>query len=509
MQNASTLLFEPRVAVFDTQRFEYPENPPFHPPAVYPEYPFTSQEIDQSNYVYAAVRQLFVLMKLDLEHFETSSWNPLGVLIHPGDNIVLKPNLVISDHPDGLPGIQASVVHGSIIRSFLDYILIANKGQGNITIADSPIKEVDFKRVLGLMGIQQVVDYLNSQHHTHIEIVDFRDFYVDRDQDRVMTQRHTLAGDSLGYRIIDLGQKSMLAEISDYADRYRSTAVVYENVMRRVHNRERNLYSIPNHLLRSDVVISFAKFKTHRKAGVTLSLKNMVGITNEKRWLPHHRVGSPKQGGDLFADDTRLDIKIKERAKDVLISSSWGRWAAKWVGVPLLKIYQSILAPLLNRHVSTESTTHRVEDGDWYGNDTVWRMVLDLNTLLLYANKEGEVCREPQRRYFSVVDGIIGGMEEGPLKPKPLPCGVLAAGFNPVAVDIVCARMMGFDVRKVPLLMRASKREWLPLGLFRPEDIHISTNLPRWEQILSSTDPGLKFTPSRGWQGKIEIDSNP
>src|SRR5207244_1973231 len=116
--------------------------------------------------------------------------------------------------------------------------------------------------------------------------------------------------------------------------------------------------------------------KTHRKAGVTLSLKNMVGLTNEKRWLPHHRLGSPSQGGDLYADQTRPDVKLKERAKDMLITHSWGRWGARYVGLPLFKFYTLIAKPLLDRLYSNCAISH-VEDGDWYGNDTVWRMVLD------------------------------------------------------------------------------------------------------------------------------------
>lgn len=77
-----------------------------------------------------------------------------------------------------------------------------------------------------------------------------------------------------------------------------------------------------------------------------------------------------------------------------------------------------------------------------------------------------------------------------------------------MAVDIVCTRMMGFDFRKVPLVLQASKREWLPLGLYTPKDISVLSNVPRWEHILSSTDCGLHFTPSHGWQGHIEIDHN-
>ncbi len=498
----SDRFFDPRVAVFDTGQTCYPEHPPFHPPTAYPEYLFGEDEVDRANYVYDAIRQLFVLLGLDVERYGTREWNPLSALIRPGDQVVLKPNLVISEHPDGLVGIYASVVHGSLLRAVLDYVLIANRGEGRIVIADSPIKEVDFSRILELTGIGQTVAYLNARHHLGIEVLDWRDVQVTRDANRVMVSQQRLPGDPRGYRLIDLGETSMLAEIAQYAARYRSTAAMYDRAIHTAHTRTRNVYSLPNSLLQADTVISLAKLKTHRKAGVTLSLKNMVGLTNEKRWLPHHRIGSPREGGDLYADATRLDIKFKERAKDVLITHAWGRWVAQALGVPLLKIYERALKPFLDQR--TGNAREQIEDGDWYGNDTVWRMVLDLNTLLFYADRNGQLCDVPQRRYLSLIDGIVGGMEEGPLKPRPRPAGILIAGFNPVAVDVVCARVMGFDYRLIPQIRRALERRWLPLGNLDAQNIVIKSNLARWRDILQSDDAGLGFTPTRGWQGHIE-----
>ena len=52
----------------------------------------------------------------------------------------------------------------------------------------------------------------------------------------------------------------------------------------------------------ADVVISLPKMKTHKKTGVTLSIKNFVGITADKNYLPHHTWGSPKHGGDDYPD---------------------------------------------------------------------------------------------------------------------------------------------------------------------------------------------------------------
>ncbi len=498
------MLFTPKVAVNDLGRYEYPARPPFNPPTRYPEAPLKDGSLDPDNFVYAAVRELLILLGLDRENFGTPQWNPLGCIIQPGDRVVLKPNLVVSDHPAGLPGIYASVVHGSVVRAVLDYVLIANRGEGRITIADSPIKEVDFDRILALTGIGPMTADLNEKHGLQIDLVDLRDIQVVRNADRVMVVGKRLEGDPDGYRVIDLGRDSMLHEIERHAARLRSTAAFYENASAEAHRNHQHLYSLPNRILETDVLISLSKLKTHRKAGVTLSLKNMVGITNEKRWLPHHRAGSPNQGGDLFADATRLDIKLKELAKDILITHRWGQAAAKYLGVPLLKLYQRLAKPALDQTLGTEGEKH-VEDGDWHGNDTVWRMVLDLNTLMLYADRAGVLQTTLQRRYFSIVDGIIGGMEEGPLKPRPANSGVLLAGFNPVAVDMVGARLMGFDIERIPLIRRARTREAYPLGQFTVEDLVIASNVERWQTIFQSADPGLAFEASAGWKGHIEI----
>ena len=51
----------------------------------------------------------------------------------------------------------------------------------------------------------------------------------------------------------------------------------------------------------ADVVINLPKLKTHKKTGVTISLKNMVGINGYRNCLPHHTIGTPDASGDEFA----------------------------------------------------------------------------------------------------------------------------------------------------------------------------------------------------------------
>jgi len=65
-------------------------------------------------------------------------------------------------------------------------------------------------------------------------------------------------------------------------------------------------------------------------------------------------------------------------------------------------------------------TQNVVRSGNWHGNDTCWRMVLDLNKCLFGFNGAG-TPRVRSFRYLAVVDGIVGGEGNGPMAPDPKP----------------------------------------------------------------------------------------
>ena len=59
-------------------------------------------------------------------------------------------------------------------------------------------------------------------------------------------------------------------------------------------------YLLPASILKADVFINLPKLKTHRKAGITGAMKNLVGINGSKDWLPHHTAGPREDGGDEY-----------------------------------------------------------------------------------------------------------------------------------------------------------------------------------------------------------------
>ncbi len=485
------------ISIVKLENARYPDEAPYHPSASYPEYSYP--DLGKSNEVYDSVRELLHLLKMDAGNYGSKKWNPLRDIIKPGDNVLVTHNLVIDSHPSGEPGLDASVVHGSIVRAVLDYVFIANKGKGKIRIADSPIKEVDFKKIAAHLGLYSIADYFRSQG-IDLEILDLRDSYIPRDKKGNMIERTPLAGDPSGYEWIDLATESLLHPVSDHAKRFRSTASFYENEVIKHHNGKNHRYSIPKSVLESDVLISLAKLKTHRKTGVTLAMKNLVGLTNEKRSLPHHRIGSPLNGGDTHSDNAPSMLKIKEHAREYLLENRHGRYFYKTSRTIYRRLFKR-----LEKGIATKSneTFHL---GNWYRNDTIWRTVLDINRIIRFIDRKGELRNKPEKRCWCLIDGVVAGEGEGPLYPDPKKTGLVIGGENFSAVDWVASAVMGFDPEKIPVLNNSTSL----FGL-SPDEIRCVSNMPHWnlegwEKIRPVfKEDNYNFVPTSGWKGHIEL----
>jgi hypothetical protein len=150
-------------------------------------------------------------------------------------------------------------------------------------------------------------------------------------------------------------------------------------------------------------------------------------------------------------------------------------------------------------------TEEVVRSGNWHGNDTTWRMALDLAKVLLYAEPSGTLRSSARPGYLSVIDGIVAGDGNGPMAADPRPAGWILAGGNPAAVDWVATRLMGFDPARLKVVSEAFAERGLPLVDFAPEAIDV-----RW-QDAGGTGPdlarlALAFRPHFGWVGAIEMN---
>lgn len=482
-----------KVAISIAERpWEYPESRPFLPDTEYPEFNGRVNVGHERNITYSTCRDVLNHLGLDNENFGTVNWNPLKEIIKPGDKVVIKPNLVRHLHLGG--GEYCAVVtHASLVRCLLDFVALALRGKGKVTVGDAPIQSTDFPIMLQRTGLDEVCKDISKSWEIPVSLVDFRLWSIKLNDRHQVVESNSLQGDPSGYLAVDLGKHSALNQLGCDGSKYRITN--YDSgELQSHHNQKKNEYLIPKTILEADVVINIPKLKTHRKVGMTASLKNLVGINGHKDWLPHHREGSIPEGGDEYKNAfilKRLHTKITSQIDQYPYSKL--NYARDFISRFIYK---------LNKFTAPDP----YYEGSWYGNDTLWRTVLDLNRLLYYSDSEGRLHTTIQRKCLTIVDGIIAGEGEGPMEPDAKPCGIIVGGQNPVAVDAVLSTIIGFDFQKMPLILNGFKQNVYPLTDFDHDDINVSSNNHYWDElIVGKGKKSLKFKPASGWLGNIEL----
>ncbi len=505
--------FDPKVAVVDAGGSDYPKAPPYHPDENYPEYPFDSGDVSQSdNRAYRAVREGFKLLGLDASNFGTPEWNPLADVIRPGDRVVLKPNFV--QHVNySEKDYNSVVVHGSVIRAVLDYAWKALKGEGTLVVADAPLWDADFNEIVRRIGLDKVIDFYSSKG-IKVELMDLRRMTVVQENGLVVKRQYR-GGEERKYRIIDLNGISAFSDFEQYSSRLNGMDYDRMETVRH-HSNGRHEYCVSQEILDADVLISMPKLKTHKKAGVTLAMKNLVGVNVDKNFLPHYRIGTPSEGGDEYPDVHGFFRKAAHKFLRFCIDTLLMR--AERIAVPLLKPLFKVIG-WINRKVQRNRpevslpSTHpgynqmvinsvykfllgsEIRAGNWEGNDTIWRMILDLNQIAMYADKDGKLADKPSRRIFVVLDGIVGGEGDGPMNPDPVYGGALLCGFNAFHVDRAAVRLMGLREEKVKTVSMASKAK---RPLYDGRDTVILSNKDEWKGNIEYKH-SLKFKPHYAW----------
>jgi len=480
------------VAIVKSISKNYPKNPPFNPSEIFPEYPYPSTDIDPDNIVYSALRESFYLLNFDKKNYNQKWWNPLGNLIKPGNTVFIKPNFIQDYHHDGAD-LFSVITHGSVIRAVIDYVVIALKNQGTIIVADAPVVSASYDKILKLTNLKDIISHCRKYSKIGFEYFDLRKEMATL-KDHLIVERSLLQGDPKGYVPIDLGSNSEFQEISCHFKKYRGSDYDMEETIKH-HNLIRNEYLLSKSALEADVVIHIPKLKTHQKSGVTLNLKGIIGLNGDKNWIPHFRVGNPSNNGDEFPHknllrlfQSRFEDRIKQR---VYNANKLGLFIAG----KLRRIQKSFI-----KHFKKTG----IRSGAWSGNDTLWRSVLDLNKILLYADNQGNMNKTPQRNIFSIVDGIIAGDGNGPISPRVRLEGILIAGSNWLAVDICATRLMGFDYNRIPMFEKAFKLERYMLMDFDPTEIEIHSNIQNLRNVITDKqDRFLNFQPAPGWLASL------
>ena len=478
------------VVVIQKDVFVYPPFP-YNPPSKYPELenlPYKI-EIDKTNRVYEMVRELLSMYELDSANYGTSIWNPLSTMISKGETVVIKPNLVIDKHPFGEKAALSSITHASVLRPIIDYTILALKEKGEIIICDAPLQSADFNKVCQINGLRDLVSFYKSKvKNVKITLLDLRREMMLSDV-RFGKKTVRLKGDPLGYTIIDLGKDSFHSEIDKFWKKYAVTDYDLKT-LRKYHTDKKHCYFVSNTILNADTIISVPKLKTHKKAGITVALKNFIGINASKDFLPHHREGTPIDGGDEYPVSPDFSMMIREKLAEI----------------PIFKAIFSLFERKMLKLSGTikRMRKYEIREGNWYGNDTLWRTILDLNVIIKYANKKGILMDTPQRKFLFLVDGILGQEGEGPMDGIPKKCGVLIMGINPCAVDYVATKIMGFKyefIKQVIVPFVSKRKMKYPLVNFDLHDIRVESNLDIYKKIHElKRKKSLSFIAPAGWK---------
>lgn len=463
----------------------------FRPHIPYPEY--VGDLSSSENQVYDMVRECFHMAGYDEENYGTSEWNPLKDYVSPGNYVVLKPNMVMDNNPNPSGGVLCLYTQPSVVAAVIDYVIIAMKGRGHIVVGDAPMQECKFDRLIDESGYKEMIQYYVNKG-IDIELVDFREL---RSYVKAGVHYQEINPDSHG-TVIDLKNES---EFSVYdtnhlknlrITNYDPTILVTHHVL------GKHEYYVSDYILKADTIINLPKPKTHRKAGVTISLKNLIGINVRKEYLPHHCMGDKRLGGDEY-NDKNVFKRIEARLLDVINYASAHKQYSKARFLRVLKKINSQFIKL---------SKDKYREGSWYGNNTISKTITDLNKILLFADKQGIIHKDKQRNLLIVADLIISGEKEGPVIPSPKNVGIIALGNDPVCFDEAIATIMGMDIKKIPTLIQA--RNMTGSLRFTESDSKaiIRSNVPKWadkyiDEIKESDT--LKFEPTSGWKGHIEL----
>ena len=151
---------------------------------------------------------------------------------------------------------------------------------------------------------------------------------------------------------------------------------------------------------------------------------------------------------------------------------------------------------------ATSANRYYIAGGSWWGNDTLWRMIYDLNLIIRHVDAAGRLHDQAQRDYFCIVDGLISGEGNGPLQPLPRDTDWLVFGEDPFAIDAALTWFMGFDPNKIPVIERRKQFAGSDWGRFSLEELEVAMDGD--PQALVNSPINFHFAPPPGWRDHIE-----
>lgn len=458
----------------------------FSPSESYPEYA-QGEIAGAPNPVYAMVRDLMAQLGLDGERYGTPEWNPLGGLVARGSRVFVLCNFVYHRRvQEDQRAFSSKCIHGSVLRALIDYVLLATGPDGRVAFGNSPLQGAEWSRVLRESGADRVAEFYAGRGQP-VRPVDLRLYVTDRSLlGHVKSIETREDADGIEF---DLGAESLLTEVSRGTGRGGAFRIsdYYPERIESFHSGDSHRYVIHREILESDVVISLSKLKTHEKVGITCGLKGFVGSVGHKDCLAHHRFGSPRIGGDEYPSSQAF-LHPYSRFTDWVTS--------RRKGAPFQGLAQIVLRNLTRVLVRLGVTTA----GAWHGNDTCWRMALDLARILHHGDGQGALHDQPRRRHLSLIEGIVAGEGDGPLAPRAVDAGTLIFGDDVVAADRVACRLMGFDPAAIPLVREAIRPMRWPITSAGAGEVDCVRDGTTLRDTGLAPVLGRPFRPPAGWR---------
>ncbi len=412
----------------------------------------------------------------------TEEGRGLSSIIPQGGSVLLKPNWVAHEN-EGSGGKECLVTHPEFVIAALTEVLKARPAR--VIIGDAPIQRCDFQALLP-PGFEERVDALARQHGAVVEVIDFRRTVFESGGLSANVKKDIRSESR--YVRFDVGSDSMLEPISSVEPRFRVADYDPDRLVE-THRPGRHCYLLCRDAFEVDCILSLPKLKTHCKAGITGTVKNLVGLNGDKDFLPHHRFGGSERGGDCYPGKSRtreFAEGLDDAANRRIGQRGYGLWRQ---------------ASRVARYLSGGGGGRM--SGAWHGNDTVWRMVLDLNRIVRFGRLDGSLSDSQQRKVLSLTDAIVCGQGEGPLRPDPIDMGVVTFSDAPFAAERLHARLLGLDPDRIPLLAHAGDEPRWPLP-DAAAPVRIRSDAGELSMAEAVSAFGVRARPPAGWAGFIE-----
>lgn len=377
---------------------------------------------DRSN-VYPLVEKAMMLLNKD------NPENPFSKIIRKGDTVVIKPNW----------GTQylfpKPVTHPSVVVPVIEYAVKA--GAAKIILIEGPMTLYRSQKYFWGPAFVNAFGLVKELQKRYPD-VEFR--FQDANGDQFLWVE---LGDATTFRdvygIPDLDHDGHTGFVHD---------LFFDVSDANGYNPEKyklGIYAIAKSYLEGDVFIGVPKLKTHGWTGITAALKNLMGL--------NLRTTSHFLKQEVWEEFEKMPDFAMYRESPIRDVPHYSR--ASWNG-----------KGFVNRKLIG------------YENDILWRSLCDLNKLIRYADKNGKMQPTIQRRYAVVVDAIIGTDRGGPVSPSTVETNAIVAGFDPVAVDAACLRIMNWNYKKIRLVNNINEIDQYRVGrIGKLEEEIIGVNL--------------------------------